>query len=139
MRTQKSLKYLTFLVSTGLASGLMLENQGLAREDSVPGSRYTSARSAGLADAALPLADDGASSLFTNPAGFGNVRGTVVEPINFTAAANTEYTNMIDRNFYKVTSLSSYAPTVSGKPGAYPGFSGSLCPTFATRGFGLGI
>jgi hypothetical protein len=110
-----------------------------ARFDAVPGSRYTSGRAAALGDAFLPLADDGASALFYNPAALGKLRTTQFEPINMTLQANSDYLGMIDRNFFKLPSLSGYAPTISGAEPAFPGFSAGLFPNGFTRGFGFGL
>ena len=103
------------------------------------GSRYTSARGVAMGDAFLPLADDGASALFYNPAGLGKIRKLSVEPMNIQFQMNSEYVSHFDTNFYKITSLSSYAPVLAKSPGAFPGVSAAYVPTFAFRDFGFGM
>jgi hypothetical protein len=110
-----------------------------ARLDVVPGSRYTSGRAAALGDAFIPLADDGASGLFYNPAGIGKIRTTQFEPVNLGLQVNSDYLGMVDRNFYQLPSLSGYAPTISGAEPAAPGFSAALFPNGFTRGFAFGV
>lgn len=46
---------------------------------------------------------------------------------------------MLDRNAYKIYSLGSYAPTVSGKEGSYPGVGGAIFPNFFSRYFAFGV
>ncbi len=92
-----------------------------------------------MGEAYLPMADDGASSLFYNPAGFGKIRKLGVEAMNFQVQLNSQYTSHFDTNFYKVTSLSSYAPALAKMSGAFPGISTAYVPTMAFRGFGFGI
>jgi hypothetical protein len=111
----------------------------LARMDTVPGSRYTSGRGSALGDAFIPLVDDGAGALFYNPAGIGKVSYTQIEPFNFQFQVNQDYINIFDRNFYKVTSLSGFAPNLIRKEGKGPGTAGTYFPSFASRGIAFGV
>ena len=86
-------------------------------DGTIPGSRYTSGRAAGMADAFLPLADDA---------------GTQIQ-------MNNDYASGADQNFYKIPSLSSYAPVAAKSPGTFPGASYALFPNFESRGFALGV
>lgn len=105
----------------------------------MPGSRYESARAEAMGDAYIPLADDGASSLFYNPAGFGNIRKPTVELMNLQLQTNSQYINNVGLSFFKFTSLSSYAPTLQKNPGAFPGVSAAFLPNISFRGFGFGL
>lgn len=127
-----------FLLSVALWAGLA-GPMAQAREDLVPGSRYTSGRGAALGDALIPLADDGASGLFYNPAGIGKARRTTLEPLNFQIQANQDYLSMFDRNFYKVMSLPSYAPSLGARPEYMPGVGAAVFPNFSTRGIAFGV
>ncbi len=122
-----------------LGGGLLPSSLLLARQDLVPGSRYTSGRGAAMGDAYFPFIDDGAAALFYNPAAFGKVKYMQLEPLNFQMQSNTDYLNIVDRNFYKVFSLSNYASTLMRKTDKFPGVSGAIFPNFGARGFGFGI
>ncbi|MBI3535627.1 MAG: hypothetical protein HY072_09125 [Deltaproteobacteria bacterium] len=116
-----------------------IPNIAIARQDLVPGSRYTSARGAAIGDALIPLADDGASGLFYNPAGLAKIRHFQMELFNFQIQANADYLKILDRNFYKVFSLKNYASRVMSKEGSFPGLGAGLFPNFGARGFAFGI
>ena len=118
---------------------LVFGQPGLAREDVVPGSRYTSARAAAMGDAYLPLGDDGASGLFYNPASLGRIRGAQVEPLNLSMYANSAYASMMGGlDFYKFPSLSQYASTLQKHPGDYAGAGFGLFSGGYMRGFAVG-
>ncbi len=134
MKGWKWLGFLCIFVST-----LVVYKISWARQDLVPGSRYTSARGAAMGDAIISLVDDGAGGLFYNPAGLGRIRYFQFEPFNFQIMANSDYIKILDRNFYKVTSLSKYADRVIAKSPAFPGMGGAIFPNFAARGFAFGI
>lgn len=121
-----------------ILGGLLCTSEALGRLETIPGSRFTTARGAALGDAFLPLSEDG-SALFYNPASIGKVRRPMFEPLNFSIGVNTEYLSMVDRNFYRVTSLQSYAPSISGKEGKNPGAAFQIFPNFVLRGLAFGI
>ncbi len=105
--------------------------------NSIPGSRYLAARAAGMADAYLPIADDAASALFYNPAALSSLKSLGAELMNVTFETNNDYVSGFSlTEFYKATSLSSYAPGLSS--GAYPGVGMSILPTVYARGFAFG-
>lgn len=131
MNLRNPLKLLTFLVVFG---GVAFADDGV-----VPGSRYTSARGAALGDAFLPLADDGASALFYNPAGIAKIRHPSVEPLNMELKGNSDFVSMLNRNSVKATSLSSYAPTVEGHEPKAPELGATLFPNASFRGFAIGL
>ncbi|MGK5081869.1 hypothetical protein WDW37_01095 [Bdellovibrionota bacterium FG-1] len=109
-----------------------------ARQDSLPGSRYTSARAAGMADAFLPLGDDGPSALFYNPAAVGKIRATQGSmSIGFNA--NGGFVDHMGTNSYKSYSLSSSFPTLQANPNAPQGLGFSLLPSFFGKGFAIGL
>src|SRR5262245_48259896 len=140
MSVRNPLKVLTLSVLGCLVFGQA--TSGWARQDTVPGSRYTSARSAALGDAYLPIGDDGASGLFYNPAGLARIRQTTFEPANVQAYANDGFAATLaspSLNFYKATSLSSYNSTLQKYPMQHIAFGGALTPTFYTRGFAVGL
>ncbi len=111
-----------------------------ARQDTVPGSRFTSARAAGMGDSAAPIADDVGSALFNNPAEFGKIKKAQLEPINFSFFGNTNYLSGFGAtNGYKATSLSSYQSALAENPGRFSNVGASLFSGFGTRGFGLGV
>ncbi len=92
-----------------------------------------------MGDAFLPLADDGASALFYNPAGLGKIRQFQVEPLNVQLSANTGMTSTFGTNFYTAPSLTSYLPTMRANPGTLVGTGGAIMPSLAVRGFSFGV
>src|SRR4051812_28774831 len=88
---------------------LSVSNLVHAREDLIPGSRYTSGRGAALGDAFLPLGDDAAAGLFYNPAVLGKLRKTELEALNFSVYGNSNFFSSAGTNSYNVTNLGSYA------------------------------
>jgi hypothetical protein len=105
--------------------------------NSIPGSRYLSARAAALADAFVPLADDGASGLFYNPAALSSLKRLGGEVLNITFESNNDYVSgFAPLDFFKVTSLPSYAPTLGA--GQFPGVGYSILPNFYANGFAFG-
>src|SRR5690242_14671582 len=83
-----------------------------AREDLIPGSRYTSGRAAAMGDAYIPLADDVASGLFYNPANLAKVLKTQFEPFNASFYSNVGNIPNIG-NGTQVTSLSGNLSTLN--------------------------
>lgn len=122
-----------------LAASLLGSQSSLARQDIVPGSRYTSGRGAGMGDTLLPLADDGPSALFYNPAGLGKIRGTHAEPMNIQVNVNQPFVGNAGYNSYKIYSLNAYKDELHGQGGAFPGYGLAIFPSFFTRGFGFGL
>lgn len=110
-----------------------------AREDTVPGSRYTSARGAAMGDAFIPLGDDGASALFYNPAGWGKLTRTQAEPLNLSMYLNTGFTEMISAKSLYATSLSGYYDHLQNHRGIYSSKGFSLLPAYSMAGFGFGL
>jgi hypothetical protein len=94
-----------------------------------------------MGDAYLPLADDGASALFYNPADLGKIRKTDFELMNVSIYGDSGWINNFGNNasFYKVTSLSSYQSTLNANPGVTAGAGGAYLPSFYTKGFAFGI
>src|SRR3954465_14061715 len=86
---------------TILAVTLVVAPLAWGRQDTVPGSRYTSARFAASGDSAFNLADDPASALFYNPAGLAKLRGIQVQPINLGLYGNSNYFGTLDSSTYK--------------------------------------
>ena len=127
-------------VRLALFVGITLgEGHALARLDFVPGSRYTSGRQAAMGDAALSVGEDPATGLFYNPASLGKIRKTSVEPLNFTAYANSPVVERATLKSLSATSLSAVAPTLASHPGEFSGAGGALLPSFGFPGFALGI
>jgi len=111
----------------------------LARIDKIPGSRYVSARGAAMADAFLPLGQDGGSGLFYNPAVLGHLKEFHFEPLNFQLSPNSDFISSFDRNFVHFTSLSDYKKRLDTRPGIFPGAGTTIFPNFFMRGFAFGV
>jgi hypothetical protein len=109
------------------------------REDLIPGSRYTGARGAGMADAYLPFGEDVASGLFYNPALLGRIRKAVAEPVNLILGTSQDTLSMLNSDIYRVTSLSGYSNTLQNHPGRVAGAHGAFVPTFGLPGFAIGL
>lgn len=113
-----------------------------ARQELVPGSRYTSARGAAMGDAVLPIGEDGPSALFTNPANIGKIRKDQIEGMNLSFYGSSDYFGMFrltSLDFYKIGTLHSYLPTLQANPGKVAGMGASMVSTIATRGFAAGV
>jgi hypothetical protein len=127
----------------GLVSALtlifLLSVQVWAGQDLVPGSRYTSGRAAAMGDAFIPLADDGATSLFYNPAGIGRIRQPQAEPINFQLYGNSGFTGSAGTQFYNAPSLGGYMPVLTANPGTLVNTGAAIAPVFSMRGFAFGM
>src|SRR5687767_877188 len=96
-----------------------------ARQDLVPGSRYTSGRAAAMGDAFLPLADEPGSALFYNPSGLARINKPQFEPANFNFYGNTTSVNTLGRDFYKMPSLGGYLPVLQKNTGQLVGSGAS--------------
>ena len=139
---------LLFFISVGLGVNLKsmqwllllalvcAEHHAMAREDVVPGSRYTSTRAAGMADAFFPLADDAPTSLFYNPAGIARAKKPHFEVLNLTLRMNSDYLSMIDGNFFNVINLPGYTSSLAANPFKSPGAGGTYIPSFEIPGLG---
>ncbi len=125
------------LILGGLSS--FFAGSSWARQDIVPGSRYTSARAAAMSDAYLPLGDDGPSGLFYNPATLGRIRNPQFEGLNLSLYANSGYAGMFNIDFYNVASLSGYLKTLEKNPGTFAGAGFSVIPSAYMRGFAFGV
>ncbi len=111
-----------------------------ARNDVVPGSRYTSGRAAALGEAFLPLTDDGASSLFYNPAGLARLSPQVrFEALNVQGQFNGELVETLNQDFYKAASLNSFRPRLREIPDRFPGFSTAFLPNIYRKNFAVGL
>src|SRR4051812_37177669 len=98
---------------------LLTEQVAQGRWDLVPGSRYTSSRAAALGDATLPLGEDGASGLFYNPSTLAKPTVSALELLNISLYGNVNYLQNINGDFYKVTNLSGFLPTLQKNPGNF--------------------
>lgn len=110
-----------------------------AREDRVPGSRYTSARIAATADAALSLADDAASALFYQPAGIGKFTKFRFDPVNLAFGMPQGTFSMLGVDFYKMASLDAIASKVAQNSGSWGGVNSQIAPVFSMPFFAFGI
>ena len=110
-----------------------------ARNETVPGSPYTSGRAAAMGDSSLAIDEDGPSAIFDNPAALGKIRGVQLEPVNISLAPNSQLASSAGLNFFTFPSLSAYQNTLNGKPGPFPSLESAYCPTFAFRDFGVGM
>lgn len=136
------LRGLRISVGVALLAALITFEAAEAREDVVPGSRYMPARAMSMGDAYLPLADDAASALFYNPAGLAHLRGVHADLLNLQLYGNGNYFTGVDlskMDFFKVSSLSSYAPALKRNPGSWQGVGYSLVPAFYIKGFAFGL
>lgn len=108
-------------------------SEAQAWDDLIPGSRYTSARSAALGGADLPLGDDGAAALFENPADIGKFRNFQVEGANVAFTANGGFTDNLGLDSYKTYSLSSNLPQLEASPGSFRALLGRSPRLFSAR------
>ncbi len=113
--------------------------KSIARQDYVPGSRYTSARGAGLGDSFIGLADDGPSSLFYNPAEIASRPEFEVEPMNIALKMNAHFLGMNGLNFFQFPNLQNYQAELAKNPGKYPKLGGHYFPSVSFRGFAMGL
>jgi hypothetical protein len=132
MTTFKSLLYLTLLFD-------FYALNASARESIIPGSRYTSGRSAAVGDAFLPLGEDVGSGLFSNPANLAKIRKSELEPINLSLYGNTGYVAATGINYINPFTLSSFAPALAKNPGTAAGAGASAMMTFGMPYFDIGI
>lgn len=106
----------------------------LARQDIIPGSRYTSARIAGMADAGLPMADDVMSGLFYNPAALSKVQHVRIEPLLVQLYLNQGYITGLGLDFYNIFfNQPAYAKST------FQGWGGAVAPSFGFKYFFFGV
>ena len=117
---------------------LMFGQFAFAREDLLLGSRYTSAESAGMGGASLPLGDTGADALFSNPALFGKFKDAHFD-VDESFYTNAQAITNGGLNIYKITSLSGYSSQLLTNPGSFQGVGNQLIPSFSSRYFGIGV
>jgi len=139
MKCMESLRYLSILIN--VFTLILCTNTAHARDDVIPGSRYSSARALGMGDAYLPLADDGASALFYQPAAIGKLSGLNLEIFNLAFQANQNFLAMKGglTDPIKATSLSNYVEPLQSNSGATPGLGFAFAPTVSMRGFAAGV
>lgn len=125
------------MLAFGLAAVLCTVQAFAGVRNVIPGSRFLSARAAGMGDAFLTVGEDGASSLFVNPAAMASGRKMSAELLNLSLEANQDFVGGVDINSIKATSLPSYAPTLP--VGEYPSIGYSILPNFSVGGFGFGM
>jgi hypothetical protein len=114
------------------------------RGEYIPGSRYLSGRGSAMGDAFFPLANDAGNSMFYNPAGLGEVKKKVIEPLNLAGSVNLGYlANFNALQFFNVFSLGSYSSQLNAATSSGQGVSGSVYPNAAFRlwvfTFGFGV
>jgi hypothetical protein len=136
LRISRKLRLFAFL-ATGLA-GLTCASVAFARQELVPGSRFTSARAAALGDAFLPLGEDGAAALFVNPAAVGKIRGGQVD-VNFGLETSSGFVDSAGLTSYNIYSLSANKANLTAHPNTQQGMGLSLLPTFSGKGFAIGV
>ncbi|MGK5089963.1 hypothetical protein WDW86_20625 [Bdellovibrionota bacterium FG-2] len=122
-----------------LILGVSITLNAFGRQDIVPGSRYTSGRAAAVGDAYLPLGEDGASGLFSNPAGLAKIRGAHFDPMNLSLFGNGSLLQTFSADSYKLYSLSQYAPELAKSPGTYVSSGAALLPAFSSRYLTVGM
>ena len=135
MTPGKSAVFLTILI---LFQG-MFTDHAIARDDLVPGSRYTSARAAAMGDAFLPLGDDVASGLFYNPANLSKIRSMELESSNFSLNVNSPFVSKIDFGSVNLPFLGSFLPTLTTASPQFVGGGGAFLVDFGMPGFACGI
>lgn len=109
-------------------------SEAWARQDLIPGSRYTSARIAGMGDTGLTMSDDVVSSLFYNPANLAkNSREFVIEPLNLAGYLNLNYLSGFGLNNVNMFNLPAW------RPSSFQGYGGSAAVSFGFKYFFAGL
>ena len=140
MKLLKSWKNLTLLIGNISLISFSFSSSGYASEgNAIPGSRYTSGRAAAMGDAFLPLANDGASALFYNPAAVAHLKDFRFEPMNLQLQMDQGLWSNLGTKTAKVTSLSSYKSELTSHPDQRQGGSFSFLPNFYFKGFAAGL
>lgn len=114
-------------------------SSAMARTDTVPGSRYTSARAAAMGEAYLPMADDGISALFYNPAHLAGIRRMSFEPLNAQGQLGHGFFTTAGLQFFNVMDLNQYKTTLAGTPSTYGGIGYALAPSFSMPWLAAGV
>jgi hypothetical protein len=110
-----------------------------AREGTIPGSRYMPSKAEGMGDAFMPLADDGATSLYMNPAGLALLKEFNLEIFNVQLGANKDFTRTANLNAYKFSNLNNYKEALRGQQdGPYPGAGFVFAPSVSYPGIAIG-
>lgn len=110
-----------------------------ARSEYIPGSRYTSARAAGMGEAFMPFALDGASALFYQPANIAGLQKPAFELFNFQLLANTNVLSAGGITFYRAASLSAFNSNLATIPEKFAAFGYTFLPVYSMRGFAFGL
>lgn len=118
---------------------LMIVKKTHAREDIIPGSRYTSARGAAMGNALIPYADDGMSALFYNPAAIARLRGFAFEPFNVGADPNQSFAKNFNDASWKIFNLRDYVGKLKRAEGERESIGGYYAPAIWFRGFAGGL
>ncbi|MGZ3699456.1 MAG: hypothetical protein ACXWP5_15055, partial [Bdellovibrionota bacterium] len=133
----------TRILAIAMIAAQLLTVPAFAREDVIPGSRYTAAREAALGGAFLPLGEDGPSALFSNPANVGKFKVTNIEPVNAAIYLNGPFFTTLGFNSWNIWSLAGLAPTLLANPTQAVGAGASFIPSFYTHfsifSFALGV
>jgi hypothetical protein len=108
-----------------------------ARDDRIPGSRFITARAAGMGDQFIASADD-ATALFYNPAGLAKIKRFNLETLT-QFGINMAFVKTLTLNSYKFFSLPLYQPVLANNVGLSPGVSGAVFPNVSFRGFAAGV
>ena len=119
--------------------GLLVPVTSWARTDTVPGSRYTSARAAAMGEAYLPIADDGMAALFYNPAQIAGLRKASFEPFNAQGQFGHGFFETAGLNALGVLDLNSYKTTLAANPQKLGGIGYALAPSFSMPWFSVGL
>ncbi len=117
------------------------EASAWARQDSILGSRYTSARSAGMGDTGFGFLSDVAGGLFYNPAALARAPGFVIEPLNIALQVSHNYITNLNFNFAGNTALNFYnVMNLAGyQTPTYQGIGGQVLPSLGWRFVSFGI
>ncbi|MEO5971422.1 MAG: hypothetical protein ABIQ95_15970 [Bdellovibrionia bacterium] len=135
MRLGKSLEFLIILVFLQVGTAA----PSVARDDLVPGSRYTSARAAGMGGAFLSVGEDVASGLFNNPANLAKIRRIEFELANFSVNVNSPFASTINFSSLSAPFFGPSLPVLSPATPSFVGGGWSGMVDFGMPGFACGI
>lgn len=114
----------SFILTAVIALVYLYSSTALARQDLIPGARYTAAAGAAMGDAYIALGSDIPAGIFYNPAILGKVRDFQVEPLNISGYLNLPFFEAASTKFYEAFDLRAYAPTLQRHPGQNSGLGG---------------